>query len=100
MDRKWEELPNGRRRHIFGARLSDIQSAEVIEYRGDRNLLITGLLRRIRRDVPEAVITADRRQLGKDIRRLAERIQRALARDRLIEFIETYHEWRRSVGII
>jgi hypothetical protein len=93
MDRKWEQLSEGKRRPIFDAQLSDLKSVEVIEYQGDQRRLINALLERIRSDIPEAEIpagSADRRRLVSAVRKLATRIQTALARDGLIEFLEAY----------
>lgn len=91
IDEKYHEI-DGTKVRKFDSQLSNLKSVEVLVHEKKPKTLVHELLKRLKRDVPEAHVDGQREPLARDILKLAKRIERALEKGTLDEFVEFWNE--------
>lgn len=91
IDDKYHEV-DGKTVRKFDAQLSNLKSVEVLVHEKNPKTLVNELLKRLKRDVPEAHVDGKREPLAKEILQLAKKVERALEKGTPDEFVEFWDE--------
>lgn len=96
MDDKYHDV-DGVRVRKFDSQLSNLKSVEILVHERKPQKLVDELLKRMQRDVPEAQIPGKRGPLANQILKLARRIEQALKKGTLDEFVDFWDEFATNV---